>query len=199
VHILKSFAMRPMPGLRLTLLTRDVVTPYSGMLPGFIAGHYTHDECHIDLRPLARFAGARLMHDEAIGLDLAQRRVACRNRPPIAYDVLSLDIGSTPHLSSTPGAAQHATPVKPIDRLAERWQRIVARVLAGSGPVRFVTVGGGAAGVEVTLAMRHRHPRASCWCRPSTSSAASSTTPTCSAASPPTTRWATSTPWGPSR
>ena len=156
VHVLKSFGMKPMPGLRITLIARDVETPYSGMLPGFIAGHYTREDCHIDLRPLARFAGARLIHDEAMGLDLAQRRVACRGRPPIAYDVVSIDIGSTPHLGSIPGAAEHATPVKPIDRLAERWERIMERVRHSKALVRFLTVGGGAAGVELTLSMRHR-------------------------------------------
>ena len=156
VHVLKSFGMRPMPGLRITLIARDVETPYSGMLPGFIAGHYTRAQCHIDLRPLARFAGARLLHDEATGLDLAEGRVICRSRPPVAYDVASIDIGSTPHLSSTPGAAEHATPIKPIDRLAERWQRIMERVATRGQAVRFLTVGGGAAGVEVTLAMQHR-------------------------------------------
>ena len=156
VHVLKSFGMRPMPGVRITLIARDVETPYSGMLPGFIAGHYTREQCHIDLRPLARFAGARLIHDEAIGLDSAGRRVLCRDGPPIAFDVVSIDIGSTPHLSSIPGAAERATPVKPIDRLAERWERIVQRVTGSEQAVRFVTVGGGAAGVELTLAMRHR-------------------------------------------
>lgn len=156
VHVLKSFGIRPMPGVRVTLIARDIETPYSGMLPGFIAGHYTRGECHIDLRPLARLAGARLIHDEAVGLDLAARCVHCRGSPPVGYDVLSIDIGSTPHLGSVPGAEEHAAPVKPIDRLAERWQRIVARVVAADSPVRFVTVGGGAAGVELTFAMRHR-------------------------------------------
>ena len=156
VHVLKSFGMKPMPGLRITLIARDVETPYSGMLPGFIAGHYTREECHIDLRPLARFAGARLIHDEAIGVDLGRQRVLCRERPAVAYDILAIDIGSTPHLNSIPGAAEYATPVKPIDQLAERWERIMARVRHSQQPIRFLTVGGGAAGVELTLSMRHR-------------------------------------------
>jgi selenide, water dikinase len=156
VHVLKSFGLRPVPGVRITLMARDADTPYSGMLPGFIAGHYTHEQCHIDLRPLARFAGARLIHDEAIGLDIAKRRVTCRTHAPVAYDIVSIDIGSTPHLSSIPGAEQYATPVKPIDGLVARWAKIVERTLEGRYAPRFLTVGGGAAGVELTLAMRYR-------------------------------------------
>ncbi len=156
VHVLKSFGMHPMPGVRLTLIARDVETPYSGMLPGFIAGHYAREECHIDLAPLARFANAQLIHDEAIGLDIARRRIACRGGAEIAYDVTSIDIGSTPNLSAIPGAAEHAVPLKPIDSLAARWQRVIERVTESAAPVRFLMVGGGAAGVEVSLAMRHR-------------------------------------------
>src|SRR6202035_4467108 len=77
VHPLKRFGMRPADGVRLTLIARDVETPYSGMLPGYVAGRYSFGECHIDPVRLARFAGARLIHDEAVGLDRAARRVVC--------------------------------------------------------------------------------------------------------------------------
>jgi selenide, water dikinase len=156
VHVLRSFGMRPIPGVRLTLITRDAETPYSGMLPGFIAGDYSFAQTHVDLRPLARFASARLLHDSATGLDPVNRRIAMAGHPPLAYDLLSIDIGSAPQANGVPGALEHATPVKPIAGLSQRWETILARVRAGRGPRRFVTVGGGAAGVEVTLAVRHR-------------------------------------------
>jgi len=57
VGVLRSFAMNPIPGVRLNLICRDTHTPYSGMLPGYIAGHYSYDDVHIDLSKLAAFAG----------------------------------------------------------------------------------------------------------------------------------------------
>jgi selenide,water dikinase len=82
VGVIKSFGMKPLPGVRLTVICRDTHTPYSGMLPGYVAGHYRHDEVHIDLDTLATFAGARFFRDDVIGLDRAGRKVLCRNRPP---------------------------------------------------------------------------------------------------------------------
>ena len=152
--VLKLLGMDPLPGLRVTVVARDVHTPYSGMLPGLIAGHYGFDDAHIDLAPLAGFAGARLFHDEAVGLDLAGRTVLCRGRPPVPYDVLSINVGARPSLAVA-GAQVHGVPVKPIGALVERWERLQARVLAASRPLQVAIVGAGAAGVELTLAMQH--------------------------------------------
>jgi selenide, water dikinase len=158
VHVLKSFGMRPIPGVRVTLVARDVETPYSGMLPGWVAGHYRFDECHIDLGRLTRFAGARLIRDEAIGLDPGERRVLCRGHPPIRYDLLSLDIGSAPRADDVPGAAEYAIAVKPIARFAARWEALLARARDLRG-LRLTIVGGGAGGVELALSARYRLAR----------------------------------------
>ena len=96
VGVLKRFGMRPVPGVRLTLVCTDVHTPYSGMLPGYVAGHYGYDDVHIDLGRLAAFAGARLFRDEVVGLDRVGQRVLCRHRPAVPYDFASINIGSTP-------------------------------------------------------------------------------------------------------
>lgn len=156
VAVLKAFGIQPLPGVRLTLICRDGMTPYSGMLPGLIAGHYTFEEAHIDLGPLARFAGARFYQDSAVGLDLENRRVLCRRRPPVAYDVVSIGIGSTPATDEVPGAADNAVPVKPIDRFFAHWEGLRERVLACRETVRIGVVGGGAGGVEILLAMQYR-------------------------------------------
>ena len=160
VAVLKRFGMRPVPGVRITVIARDVHTPYSGMLPGFVAGHYTFDEVHIDLARLARFAGARLYHQPAVGLDLDRREVHCEERPPVPYDVLSINVGSTPAFHGVPGAADAVIPVKPISRFVERWKRLRARVLSADAPVRIGVVGAGAGGVELLLAVQYALRRA---------------------------------------
>jgi selenide, water dikinase len=155
VHVLKRFGMREMPGVRVTLIARDVETPYSGMLPGYVAGHYPFDGCHIDLMRLARFARARLIHDEAVGLDRARREVLCRDHPPIRFDVVSLDIGVTPRNDDVPGAAEHTIAVKPIDRFASRWEALIERAKRRDR-LRLTVVGGGAGGVELTFSAYQR-------------------------------------------
>lgn len=156
VGVLRRFGMKPLAGLRFTLITREVHAPYSGMLPGMIAGTYGFDDAHIDTGPLVRFAGARLYRDEAIGLDLDNRRVICRGRPPVPYDLLSIDIGSTPNVGTVPGAAQHAIPVKPIDSFLARFEALRARVLAADRKVGIGVVGAGAGGVELLLSVERR-------------------------------------------
>jgi len=156
VVVLKRFGMHPEPGVRLTVICRDTHTPYSGMLPGYIAGHYSYDEVHIDLSRLARFAGARLFRDEALGIDRDAGKVLCRNRPPVPYDVLSINIGATPQMSHVAGAAEYAVPVKPINGFNERWLLLLERVRKHAGVTRIAVVGGGAGGVEMTLAMQYR-------------------------------------------
>ena len=156
VTVLKMFGMQPVPGVRLTVICRDVHTPYSGMLPGFLAGHYIYDDVHIDLEPLARFAGARLYHDEVLGLDLKERLIRCRRHPDVPYDLLSINTGSAPGFIHVPGAAQFGVPVKPISTFVERWQQLVQRVMTAPGTLRLGVVGAGAGGIETLLAMQFR-------------------------------------------
>jgi selenide,water dikinase len=148
--ILRRWGMRPLPGTRLTLIDPSPAAAYSGMLPGFVAGHYPRPALEIDLVRLARFAGARLILSPATGIDLAGGRVLFGDRPPVGYDVLSIDIGVSSRID-LPGFADHGTPAKPLDAFADRWQAFVD---AGGGPV--AVIGGGAAGCELALAAAHR-------------------------------------------
>ncbi len=154
VQVLRRFGMRPEPGIRLTVVAREIHTPYSGMLPGHVAGHYDRDEMHIDVARLARFAEARLIPAEVTGLDLDGHRVVMEDRPPLRYDILSLNTGGVPG----GGHAERPwiTPVKPIGQFLPRWNAVCEEL--ERGPMHLVLVGGGPGSVELALAMRARYP-----------------------------------------
>ena len=152
--VLRMLAMEPPPGLRLTLISPAPLTPYSGMLPGLLAGHYSLQETHIDLLRFCQWAGVRFLQDTVTALDPVSRRLFCEHRGELSYDLLSIDIGSQPQLDSVPGAREYAVPVKPVAGLWERWQELSSNPAPGS-PIAIV--GGGAGSVEVAMAMAHRY------------------------------------------
>lgn len=161
VVVLKAFAMRPLAGVRLTVICTDTDTPYSGMLPGYVAGHYSYDDVHIDLGRLCAFAGARFYKAAAVGIDRAAKKVLCAGRPAVDYDVLSINIGSSPQTKNVLGAHEYAVPVKPIAQFNARWLALLARYEASTvKDLKVAVVGGGAGGVELLLAMQHRMPKA---------------------------------------
>jgi selenide,water dikinase len=155
VVALRYFAMHPLPGVRITLICTDAHTPYSGMLPGYVAGHYAYDDVHIDLCRLCAATGARFIQAEVMGLDREARTVQLRGRPDIAYDVVSINTGSTPQMRAL-GAAEHAVPVKPITGFNQRWLQLLDKVARAKRPLTIAIVGGGAGGVELCLAMQYR-------------------------------------------
>jgi len=154
---LRMLAMRPLPGVRVTLVSDVSSAPYSGMLPGHVAGFYTWEEMHIDLRRLCAFAGATFVLGHVDGLEAAERTVHVAGRPPLRADVISLNVGGSPSLAGVPGAAQWAIPAKPVPELLAGWEQVKMRVKAAAAerPCRVVLVGGGAGGVELALTMHH--------------------------------------------
>ncbi len=150
--VLRRWGMDPQPGVRVTLINPGPVAPYTGMLPGHVAGHYTRAELMIDLQRLCQFAGARFLSDRAVGIDRASKRILLTDRT-VRYDIASLDIGITSDLPDLPGFAEHAVAAKPLDTFAARWQAFVAD--APPAP-RIVVIGAGIGGVELALAAAHR-------------------------------------------
>ena len=149
--------MRPPEATRITLISDTTFAPYSGMLPGLVAGHYQHRETHIDLRRLCSLRGVRFIEAAAVGVDLADRQVQLLNRPPVEYDVLSINVGAQPELDSVPGAREFAVPVKPVSGFYRRWQELELQLSRSSERGEaIVLVGGGAGSVELALAIRHR-------------------------------------------
>jgi selenide,water dikinase len=148
---LHRFGKHPVPGVRITLISEAEDTPYSGMLPGYVAGYYSYADCHIDLRSLCDFAQAQFICDRAIGLDLASQQVRCSNHSAIPYDIVSLDIGSTPTLPIA--LEEHNIAAKPVRAFLKWWHHLCKTLQPG---LRLGIVGGGTGGVELALNMHHR-------------------------------------------
>ncbi|HHP7231029.1 MAG TPA: FAD-dependent oxidoreductase, partial [Xenococcaceae cyanobacterium] len=116
---------KPLSEINLTLISDVANTPYSGMLPGYVAGFYTYEETHINLPSLAAFAGAKLIIDRAIALNLTENQVIFQHHASVKFDYLSIDIGSTPRTISIPGAKAYAIPAKPVPIFLAGWQKVL--------------------------------------------------------------------------
>ena len=151
---LREWGLNSLPDVDLTLISDVEQTPYSGMLPGHVAGFYSYEETHIDLRSLAQFAGAKLICDRAVGLDANNNKIICEHHQ-LDYDYLSLDIGSTPQAITVPGAIEYAIPAKPVPIFLYAWYKLKQQAaLNPNQPLSIVVVGGGAGGVELALNMQ---------------------------------------------
>ncbi len=158
VEVVRRFGLAPPRDAGVVLASPARYTAYSGMLPGLIAGHYEFRDCHIDLEALCRSAGVTFRQAEVTGLELARNRAVFKDGSEMLFDWLSLDVGSVPNTTGAAGRFQfnpnHVLPVKPVSALLAGLDRLIAA--AQSAPQSIVTVGGGAGGVELTLAVHHR-------------------------------------------
>lgn len=128
--VLRAWGMETLQGARLTVINPGPTAPYTGMLPGHVAGHYGRDDLEIDLVRLCRHAGARLILDKAVDVDQSRREIVLEGRGPVAYDVASIDVGITAQMDIK-GFGAHAIGAKPLDTYAARWRRFLASAKAG--------------------------------------------------------------------
>lgn len=154
LSVLRSFAKQRPKGIQLTLVTPFAHQIYSGMLPGWMVGHYTRRQCQVDLRPLAEAAGCRLQLDWVAALDADRHRISLQGSGEIPYELLSVDVGSETDTSLLAALGNKLLPIKPLDGFISHWPKVLAlsRVMPG---YKLVVVGAGAAGVEIALAAQY--------------------------------------------
>lgn len=154
--VLQDLSERPLDGWHVRLVTPFRRQIYSGMLPGWVAGHYALDGCAIALDSLAARGRVELAITSCTGLDLSANTVACADGSTVPFDLLSVDTGPEPALRQLPGAIEHALPVRPIEGFVAAWPGVVDRIAGRRGGFELVVLGAGAAGVELAMAIHHK-------------------------------------------
>lgn len=149
-HIVRMWAMRPLPDTDLTCVSDSGVATYSGFLPAVLAGQIPPEAMEIDLVRLCAAVGARLITDRVTGLDRNSRQLLFDNRPPVPWDVLSIGIGSVPVMPPSGADSSSLVTIKPMRTFPDRLRATVERCGPNADRLEVVVVGGGAAGVEVS-------------------------------------------------
>jgi len=156
VNVLTDLAGQPLAGWDVHLVSPYRRQIYSGMLPGWIAGHYPIDACAIKLDVLAANVAVAFHETSGLGLDLKRGALRCADGSGLRFDVLSIDTGPMPDLQGLPGSVAHALPVRPIERFIAAWPRLVDCILGQCRRFDLVILGAGAAGVELAFAIQRR-------------------------------------------
>ena len=154
LSVLEKFARQPPDGVERILITPNRYQNYSGMLPGWISGHYTREQSRIDLRPLVQAAGIKMLNLSLVEMNAERRELSLSDGSSLSYDILSLDVGSETQTEGLEGLGTRLLPVKPLDDFFETWPEIRLQALATKA-YSLVVVGGGAAGVELALAAQY--------------------------------------------
>jgi len=163
VQVLAALAAHPLVSVNIVLVAPYPRQMYSGMVPGFVAGHYTLDDCTIPLEPLVRRAGVRWLQRSVKALDARTQTVQLDDGSTLHYDWLSVNTGPTQNRElldrAMPGVREHGLFLRPIEAFAALWPKVSA--LGDTRPLRMAVIGGGAGGIELAFAVRHRLPNAS--------------------------------------
>ena len=158
IQVLKMMAMNPIGGLRITLISEQTHSPYSGMIPGYLAGYYSYEDCHFDLRRICEELGLRFIKAKIFGVDSQRKKIQLENRAEISYDCASINVGIEPmsieHLSQE--SALKLIPLKPISKFIAHWDQLISDLkdYKGNDALELAVVGAGAAGVEISIILK---------------------------------------------
>jgi selenide,water dikinase len=156
LEILRRLILQPLLDVALTVVSAGALHYYSGMVPGYLQGTYREEEIAVRVPDLVARAGGQFLAGRAVTLRPESQVVHVQIHPEetveVPWDLVSFAIGSNTAGVDAPEIAGEAQRIKPLVRVTALQARI--RELAGSGgTVPVVVVGGGAAGVEVALAI----------------------------------------------
>lgn len=155
LQVLRSLQQQPWPHSEVTLVTPSADSLYSGMLPGWMAGHYALDELRLRVGEMATHADVNLVCDRIVRLDPTAQTITLASGRRLAFDVLSLNVGADARSFGFDTNEEHILHAGPSEAFVCGWEAVMLQS-EESGRARLAIVGAGAAGVEVALAASYR-------------------------------------------
>ena len=161
-HLLQTLAAHPIVGVQVTLVAPHTHPIYPAMVPGLVAGHYALDECTIALDALVKRGGMRWLPHAVRSLNAQEQTLELDDGSTLHFDWLSVNTGAIQNREqlehAIPGVRAHGLFVRPLEAFAIHWPRVAK--MGDARALRVAVVGGGATGIELALAVRHRLPNA---------------------------------------
>lgn len=159
LEVIRSIGRSPIQDTEVVLISPNINQIYSGMIPGWVAGHYSLDDCSIRLDLLAEQSKCRFFKTQATAIVPQRNEVECADGSRLGYDVLSIntgaDVAANVFRTDIPEAVW---PIRPLENFATSLEQCDAQIAAHTIS-RIAIIGGGAASVELTLALHYRHSR----------------------------------------
>lgn len=160
LDLLAQLARAPLVGVQVVLVAPYPRQLYFARMPALVAGRCAVDDCAIALPELVQRAGVRWLQASVSALHADARMVLLDNGTELAFDWLSINTGAVQDRevleAAMPGARTHALFLRPFEGFAALWPRVAA--MGDERALRMAVIGGGAAGVELSLALRQRLP-----------------------------------------
>jgi NADH dehydrogenase FAD-containing subunit len=162
-ELLARLAVKPLTGVRVSL-----VVPYphqlgAGNLAGFVAGQHALEDCLVPLEPLVKRAGARWLGRRVSALRIEERTLRLDGGGTFGFDWLSIDNGGLQDRQQIegllPGAREHGLFVHPLETFCALWPRVAE--LGATRPLRIAVLGATRTGLELAMAIRQRLPSSS--------------------------------------
>ena len=156
-HVLRMWKMKPIENAQLVCVSNYPIATYSGMMPGVLAGQYDIPDMEIDLVRFCASAGVRLVLGNVTGIDRDQRELQFSDRPPLAYDFLSVGIGSRPTTNGVDVKDDSKlVAIKPMQTFLERLKTHLQTITKPQTKPRIAIVGGGIGSIEIAFCLDRR-------------------------------------------
>lgn len=158
IQVLHKLARMDQAQLKVTLISDVAYSPYSGMIPSYLAGVYDFNQLHFDLNKICHDFGFEFVEDQVTEIDALQSKVFSASGASYTYDICSVNVGIQPRpIAGDVEEQANVIYLKPISKLIQKWNTIHKNKPDKNASLDFTVIGGGAAAFEIAISCRRKY------------------------------------------